>query len=45
MQESLFEGHLSFSASAGLLVLSTELRFLPEYKGSQKIAEREGVNY
>lgn len=37
MQESLFEGHLSFSASAGLLVLSTELRFLPEYKGRKRL--------
>jgi len=36
-QESLFEGHLSFSASAGLLVFSTELRFLPGYKGRKRL--------
>ena len=30
--ESQFEGHLSFSSSAGLFVFSTELRFLPVFK-------------
>lgn len=37
IQESLFDGHLSFSASAGLLVFATELWFLPTYRGRKRL--------
>lgn len=35
--ESQFEGHLSFSSSPGLFVFSTELRFLPGFKGITRL--------
>lgn len=45
-QDSEFEGHLSFSSSAGLLAFSTELRFFPGFKCYKRVAKGVlSVNY